>query len=52
MNKLKEKISQYGRWHPLQVYISRIEVHLDDDFSISIENAKALLESIGKEMGQ
>ena len=50
MNKLKEKISQYGRWHPLQVYISRIEVHLDDDFSISIENAKALLESIGKEI--
>lgn len=50
MNKLKEKISQYGKWHPLETYISRIEVHLDDDFSISIENAKALLESIGKEI--
>lgn len=35
MNKLKEKISQYGKWHPLETYISRIEVHLDDDFSIS-----------------
>ena len=34
----------------MQVYISRIEVHLDDDFSISIENAKALLESIRKEI--
>ena len=50
MNKLKEKISQYGKWRPLEAYISRIEVHIDSDFSISLENAKALLESIGKEI--
>ncbi len=50
MNKLKEKISQYGKWRPLETYISRIEVHIDSDFSISLENAKALLESIGKEI--
>lgn len=32
------------------MYIERMEAHLETDFSISIENAKALLESIGKEI--
>ena len=50
MDKLKDKISQYGRWAPIDEYIVRIETHLDSDFSISLENAKALLESIGKEI--
>ena len=50
MDKLKDKISQYGRWTPINEYIIRIETHLDSDFSISLENAKALLESIGKEI--
>lgn len=50
MDKLKDKISQYGRWTPINEYIIRIESHLDSDFSISLENAKALLESIGKEI--
>lgn len=50
MDKLKDKISQYGRWAPINEYIVRIESHLDSDFSISLENAKALLESIGKEI--
>lgn len=50
MEKLKNAISQYGRWSPINEYISRIETYIDLDFSISIENAKALLESIGKEI--
>lgn len=50
MDKLKDKISQYGRWAPINEYILRIETYLENDFSISLENAKALLESIGKEI--
>lgn len=50
MDKLKTKISQYGRWAPINDYILRVETHLETDFSISLENAKALLESIGKEI--
>ena len=50
MDKLKDKISQYGKWAPIDEYIVRIETHLDSDFSISLENAKALLETIGKEI--
>lgn len=50
MDKLKDKISQYGRWAPINEYIVRIETYLENDFSISLENAKALLESIGKEI--
>ena len=44
MDKLKTKISQYGRWAPINDYILRVETHLETDFSISLENAKALLE--------
>lgn len=43
-------MDQYHRWKPLEMYIERMEAHLETDFSISIENAKALLESIGKEI--
>ena len=50
MDKLKDKISQYGRWAIINEYIIRIETHLDSDFSISLENAKALLETVGKEI--
>jgi len=32
------------------MYIDRMEAHLETDFSTTIENAKALLESIGKEI--
>ena len=48
MQKLKSTIEQYGRWSELSVYINRIETHLESDFSHSLENAKALLEAIGK----
>ena len=50
MEKLRATIEQYGRWKELSQYIDRMEGHLDSDFSVSVENAKALLESIGKEI--
>ncbi|MES2617350.1 MAG: abortive infection family protein [Bacteroidota bacterium] len=52
MNKLKRTIEQYGRWTELSIYIGRIETHIESDFSHSLENAKALLETIGKEICQ
>ncbi len=50
MNKLKEVIQEYGRWSVLSTYIERIETHIKVDFSFSLENAKALLESVGKQI--
>jgi cob(I)alamin adenosyltransferase len=50
MERLKKVIEQYGRWSELTVYINRIEAHVSTDFSHAIENAKALLETIGKEI--
>jgi hypothetical protein len=50
MNKLREVIQEYGRWSALSTYVERIETHIEIDFSHSLENAKALLETIGKEI--
>jgi cob(I)alamin adenosyltransferase len=50
MDKLKKILEQYGRWAELSIYIGRIETHIESDFSHSLENAKALLETIGKEI--
>ncbi|MEA1877357.1 MAG: abortive infection family protein [Bacteroidota bacterium] len=50
MEWLKEIIEQYGRWSELTTYTDRIEAHASTDFSHAIENAKALLETIGKEI--
>lgn len=50
MEKLRATIEQYARWKELGHYIDRMEGNLESDFSISVENAKALLESIGKEI--
>jgi hypothetical protein len=50
MEKLRATIELYGHWKGLGLYIDRMEGHLESDFSISVENAKALLESIGKEI--
>lgn len=50
MERLKKVIEQYGRWHELSIYTDRIEAHMSADFSHAIENAKALLETIGKEI--
>ena len=50
MNKLKTVINEYGRWSDLDDYVDRIEAHIESDFSLSLENAKALLETIGKQI--
>lgn len=50
MDKLKKVIEQYGRWSELTILILRIETHIESDFSNSLENAKSLLETIGKEI--
>ncbi|HCT84791.1 MAG TPA: hypothetical protein DF296_06290 [Candidatus Margulisbacteria bacterium] len=50
MDKLKTTIEQYGRWSELAIYIERIEAHIATDFSHALENAKALLETIAKEI--
>jgi len=50
MEKLKSIIAQYGRWNELKDYVDRIEAHVDSDFSHAFENAKSLLETIGKEI--
>lgn len=50
MERLKKVIAQYGRWSGLTIYTERIEAHVATDFSHAIENAKALLETIGKEI--
>lgn len=52
MEKLRATLSQYGRWQPYGVYVDRIDAHLEQDFSVSVENAKALLEGIGREICQ
>lgn len=50
MHKLKKVIEEYGNWEGLSIYIDRIVSHLKIDFSHSLENSKALLETVGKEV--
>ena len=50
MEKLREVIKQYGRWIDLKEYVGRIEASVQNDFSAALENAKALLETICKEI--
>lgn len=50
MEKLRSTVAQYGRWSEIGIYIDRMEAYFESDFSIAVENAKALLETIGKEI--
>lgn len=50
MEKLKKTIEQYGRWSRLSIYTGRIETSISTDFSLALENAKALLEAISVEI--
>lgn len=50
MQKIRDTLVLYSRWSELAPYLDRMEAHLETDFSLSVENAKALLESIGKEV--
>jgi hypothetical protein len=47
MDKLKNVIKEYGRWSGLEPYINYIETYIKIDFSLSLENAKSLLETVG-----
>lgn len=50
MEKLRAALTQHERWAPLAMYADRMEAHLEVDFSTALENAKAMLECIGKEI--
>ena len=50
MERLGKVIEKYGRWSDLAIYTDRIEANLSTDFSHAVENVKALLETIGKEI--
>jgi hypothetical protein len=50
MYRLRAIIDKFGRWQPVEDYKGRIEAFFESDFSISIENAKSLPESIAKEI--
>lgn len=50
MERLNRLIGQYGRWADLKIYTDRIDAHIQSDFSLSLENSKALLETICKEI--
>jgi Abortive infection C-terminus len=50
MEKLRATLVKYSRWQPYEVYVDRMEAHLEADFSVAVENAKALLEGIAKEI--
>jgi hypothetical protein len=48
MQKLREFIANHARWSVLNIYLDRIESACQPDFSLALENVKALLESISK----
>ncbi|MET0072734.1 MAG: abortive infection family protein [Candidatus Thiodiazotropha lotti] len=48
MDRLRQLITQYSRWKGLEEYCIRIDGYLTSDFSIAVENTKALLESVCK----
>jgi hypothetical protein len=50
LDRLKTLIEQHSRWASLSLYIDRVETYCDSDFSLALENAKAMLESISKEI--
>ena len=50
MQRLNRIIEQYGRWDILKTYIDRINGSIQTDFSHSLENSKALIETICKEI--
>jgi Abortive infection C-terminus len=50
MDKLRATLAQYSRWQPYGLYVDRMEASIETDFSIAVENAKSLLEGIGKQI--
>lgn len=52
MEKLRSLIIQHHRWSGLTEYIDRIEASASIDFSLALENSKAMIETISKELCQ
>lgn len=52
MERLRRVIEEHGHWADLVLYIDRVEGHVEADFAHALENVKALLETIGKEICQ
>lgn len=52
MDRLKTILEKYSRWQPCSMYIERIIGFRNTDFSVCVENAKSLLETIAKEICQ
>jgi|SRR6185503_10148659 len=52
MQRLKDILDKYAHWSPYREYLDRIEAYSKSDFSLCVENAKALLEGICKEICQ
>lgn len=50
MQRLKSILAKHSNWEPYNEYIVRIESFASTDFTLCIENAKALLEGISKEV--
>lgn len=50
MEKLRSTIAEHARWTTLEDFIERIDTFKDADFSMALENAKGLLEAIGKQI--
>lgn len=50
MERLRALVEEYEHWSGLLMYVERIELNLEADFSVSLENAKSLLEAISKEI--
>jgi hypothetical protein len=50
MLKLRKLIANHARWSELNIYLDRIESARESDFSLALENLKALLGSISNEI--
>ncbi len=50
MQKLRKLIDANTRWSEFNIFVDRIESSRNQDFSLAFENAKALLESVCKEI--
>jgi len=50
MQRLKSILAKHSNWEPYNEYIVRIEGFASTDFTLCVENAKALLEGISKEV--
>ncbi|WHF51880.1 abortive infection family protein [Chryseobacterium gotjawalense] len=50
MQRLKSILTKHSNWEPYNEYIVRIEGYATTDFTLCIENSKALLEGVSKEV--